>query len=219
MTAILFPSQPFDPGTIDGDFAHEREAAISHGFDTFLIDHTAVTEGAALDAVRRVRWEGFALYRGWMLTAPQYASLYQALDARNVRLVNTPEAYRFCHHLPESYAALEGVTPESVWLPVDGTPDYEAVLATAAKLGSGPIIVKDYVESQKHYWAEACFIPDVTDRASVERVVRRFVELQGSSLNGGLVFRRYVPLEIVGKHPDSGMPLAAEFRSFWLDGQ
>ncbi len=50
-------------------------------------------------------------------------------------------------------------------------------------------------------------------------MVRRFLELQGSELNGGLVFRSYLPLEVVGQHPESGMPLAAEFRSFWFDGK
>jgi hypothetical protein len=154
-----------------------------------------------------------------MLTASQYATLYEALDSRSVNLVNTSEDYRFCHHLPESYYALGTLTPESVWLPVDRIPNYHAVCETAARLGRGPAILKDFVKSQKHYWAEACFIPDVADRPNVERVARRFVELQGPDLNGGLVFRRYVPLKIVGEHPRSGMPLAAEFRTFWFDRQ
>ena len=33
------------------------------------------------------------------------------------------------------------------------------------------------------------------------------------------MFREYVPLKIVGYHPKSGLPLAAEFRTFWLDRQ
>jgi hypothetical protein len=77
--------------------------------------------------------------------------------------------------------------------------------------------VKDYVKSQKHYWTEACFIPDASDLEHVARVVARFLELQGDDLNVGLVFREYVPLRIVATHPKSGMPLAAEFRIFWLD--
>ena len=84
--------------------------------------------------------------------------------------------------------------------------------------GAAPIIVKDYVKSQKHAWREACFIPDASDRAGVERVVTRFVELQGDDLAEGLVFREYVPFERAGTHPRSGMPLAREFRLFFLDG-
>src|SRR5690606_12523657 len=85
--------------------------------------------------------------------------------------------------------------------------------------GAGAAVLKDYVKSQKHYWHEACYIPDVTDGGRVEAVARRFLELQGAELNGGLVFRSFVPLKLVGAHPQSGMPLAAEFRSFWLNGR
>jgi hypothetical protein len=84
-----------------------------------------------------------------------------------------------------------GHTPRSVWLELSGA----------------------------HYWDEACFIPAVSDRAAVERVVRRFLELQGDDLNEGLVFREFVPLAIVGVDPKSQLPLAAEIRSFWLDGE
>ena len=39
------------------------------------------------------------------------------------------------------------------------------------------------VESQKHAWEAACFIPSASDREEVERVVRRFLELR-ETLNG-----------------------------------
>jgi hypothetical protein len=42
-------------------------------------------------------------------------------------------------------------------------------------------------------------------------------ELTGSGLQGGLVFRELLELEHVGQHPRSGMPLAREWRVFWLD--
>ena len=85
--------------------------------------------------------------------------------------------------------------------------------------GSAPVVVKDYVKSRKHEWAEACFIPSASDRASVERVVRRFLELQGDDLSEGLVFREFVEFEPLGRHPRSEMPLTKEFRLFFLDGQ
>jgi hypothetical protein len=80
------------------------------------------------------------------------------------------------------------------------------------------VIVKDFVKSRKHEWAEACFIPSAADRAAVGRVVGRFLELQGDDLNEGLVFRQYVEFQPIGVHPKSGMPLTDEYRSFWLDG-
>jgi ATP-grasp domain, R2K clade family 3 len=75
------------------------------------------------------------------------------------------------------------------------------------------------VKSQKHYWQEACFIPSASDRAAVERVVRRFLELQGEDLAEGLVFREFVDFEPLAQHSRSGMPLTREYRIFILDGE
>lgn len=47
----------------------------------------------------------------------------------------------------------------------------------------------------------------------------RFIEVQGDSLVGGLVFREFVQLEALTRHSKSGMPLTKEFRVFFLDGR
>jgi len=88
-----------------------------------------------------------------------------------------------------------------------------------APFGDVPVIVKDYVKSQKHSWKEACFIPSARDAEVVGRVAGRFIELQGDGLAGGLVFRRFLELEPLTTHSKSGMPLTKEFRVFFLDGQ
>ncbi|HWZ93546.1 MAG TPA: ATP-grasp domain-containing protein [Polyangiaceae bacterium] len=220
MPVVLFPSQPFSPREIDADFEVEQLAAREAGLATALVDHTRIVEGAAAAAVARVpNDERVALYRGWMLKPDQYEAMHSALAARGTSLINSPQEYRTCHYLPESYSWIEGRTPRSVWIPVVGDVDFERVKAVLAPFGDRAIVVKDYVKSQKHYWADACFIPRATDLSAVERVVRRFLDLQGDDLNEGLVFREFLPLQIVGTHPKSGMPLAAEFRIFWLDGE
>ncbi len=86
-------------------------------------------------------------------------------------------------------------------------------------LGHRPVIIKDFVKSRKHEWADAFFIPSAADRDAVERVVGRFLELQGDDLNEGLVFREFVEFRPVGIHPKSGMPLTEEYRIFWMDAQ
>jgi len=220
MVLVLFPSEPFTPREIDPDFEGERVAARAAGFATGLLDHTRVVEGETAGAVGRVPENaGTAVYRGWMLTPSQYAATYAALAGRGTPLINSPEQYRTCHYLPESYRWIEGHTPRSVWLPLRGAIDFDEVMRLLVPFAEGPVVVKDFVKSQKHYWTEACFIPAANDRSAVERVVSRFVELQGQELAEGLVFREFVPLAIVGKHPKSDMPLAAEFRIFWLDGE
>jgi hypothetical protein len=100
---------------------------------------------------------------------------------------------------------------------VRGDIDPSSIASLLERFGDRPLVVKDYVKSQKHYWVDACFIPRASDISAVSRVVRRFLELQGEDLNEGLVFREYLPLKIIGTHPRSKMPLAAEFRIFWLD--
>jgi ATP-grasp domain, R2K clade family 3 len=74
------------------------------------------------------------------------------------------------------------------------------------------------VKSRKHPWASACYIHSAADSAAVERVVRRFLELQGDDLNEGLVFRAFVSLEPLAIHARSAMPLTKEWRIFLLDG-
>jgi len=217
---ILFPCDPLNPRQVEPDFEAERDAAKAAGLGTALVDHSRMLAGEAAAGVARVpEGAGAAIYRGWMLRPNQYEAMHAALVARGCALVNTVQQYRACHYLPEGYAWIEGRTPRSVWFPVDGVLRLEQLRDAVVPFGDSALIVKDYVKSQKHYWKEACFIPSASDLPAVERVVRRFLELQGDDLNEGLVIREYLPLKVVGIHPKSGMPLAAEFRIFWLDGE
>jgi hypothetical protein len=220
MMQVLFPNDPLEPQRVEPDFAIERAAAEAAGFATSLIDFELLTRGDVGAAVRRVSSDhASALYRGWMLTPARYEAFYQALQARGVSLTTSPAAYRTAHYLPDSYRWIEGHTAKSVWCEVKGEVDFARVHELIAPFGDGPLIVKDYVKSQKHYWREACFIPRASDRSAVERVVRRFLELQGPELAEGLVFRAFLPLKIAGTHPKSGMPLGAEVRIFWCEAE
>lgn len=195
---ILLPCEPFNRREVDPDFEPERQAAKAAGLETALIDHSRVLEGAAAAAVARTpEGAGLAVYRGWMLKPNQYEAMYVALLSRGIALINTSEQYRTCHYLPESYPWIDGHTPRSVWFRLDGTLDLERLKQSIAPFGDASLIVKDYVKSQKHYWQEACFIPSASDLDTVERVVRRFLKLQGDDFNEGLVLREFVPLKVV----------------------
>jgi ATP-grasp domain, R2K clade family 3 len=221
VAAFLFPSEPFSPRRVDPDFAREMAAVEGLGWPAGLVDLEALQDEQ--DADRAVRHAptnvGLTIYRGWMLTPTQYSDLYTALARRGTVLINRPDQYRHTHYLPESYPVIASYTPHTVWLPTSEVPDFDVVAALLAPFGDAPIVVKDYVKSRKHEWEEACYIPSASDRAAVERVVRRFLELQGTDLNEGLVFREYVPFHRLGAHPKSGMPLSEEYRTFVLDGE
>ena len=220
---LLFCCDPLNSRNPDPSFEREVAAAQRHGLDHALVDFEAlVNEQSPEGAVRRVPNQPtirLGVHRGWMLKPTVYGQLFDALKARGIRLVNDPAAYRHCHYLPESYSKIEQRTPRSVWLRFDGEPSFDEIMALLQEFGSAPIIVKDFVKSRKREWEEACFIPSAADRQAVERVVRRFLELQEDDLNEGLVFREFVEFEPLAKHSRSGMPLTKEFRLFFLDGK
>lgn len=217
---VLFCAHPLQRGAPDPVYAEEAAAATACGLSHALLRIEPLVERAdATLATRGVpaREPGPALYRGWMLAPDRYAALHAALASKGDLLLTSPDAYRHAHWLPESYDAIAQWTARSVWLP-ERELSVDRAVALARAFGRRPLLVKDYVKSRKHEWAEACFIPDATDAAAVARVVSRFLDLTGSELQGGLVLREFLKLETVGKHGRSGMPLAREWRVFWLDG-
>jgi hypothetical protein len=220
---LLFCSDPLNPHQPDEVYQAEAAAAQRLSIPFTLVDHDALThDNDPVKAVRRVPQQpepGLGIYRGWMLTPEKYRLIYEALEGKGVRLLNDPAAYRHCHYLPESYPIIEPYTPRSVWIKTMGEVSMDEIMELLRPFGSAPVVVKDYVKSRKHEWSEACFIPSASERASVERVVRHFLELQGDDLSEGLVFREFIEFEPLGRHPKSGMPLTKEFRLFFLDGQ
>lgn len=219
---IVFCEDPLTSSRPDSMYDAEVAACEALGLDYVVINFEALVDAKRPDkAVRHVtemEMPSVGIYRGWMLRPEFYQQLFAALNAKGITLINSPAAYKHTHHLPETYPVIKDFTPETVWLRVDGDVSVDAIMDLLAPFGSDAIILKDYVKSQKHYWQEACFIPSAADRQIVERVVKRFMELQGTGLNEGLVFRRFVELEPLTAHSKSGMPLTKEFRMFVLDG-
>jgi hypothetical protein len=221
---LIFCVDPLDNRQPDSAYESEVAAAEKLGIHYELISYEAlVYDNEPLKAVRRVtEYSGSepGIYRGWMLKPDQYKLLYEALSNRGITLINDPAAYTHCHYLPESYSLIQPYTPKSVWLDTDADSlNLDKIMRIIEVFGSGAVVVKDYVKSQKHDWNEAFYIPSASDQDAVERVVRRFIELQDNDLNKGLVFREFVALEPIGKHSKSGMPLTLEFRVFFLDGE
>ncbi|WP_426454189.1 ATP-grasp domain-containing protein [Paenibacillus sp. S-38] len=220
---ILFCADPMDSRTVDCEYAHEYEAAKRQGFEVDLISLQELLLGRGTAAVRRVadqEEEQQALYRGWMMKPEKYRLLDDVLRRKNIRLLTSPEAYRQGHYFPYSYDAVSDLTPRSIWVDAHelehGLDRVHERLQTFAEQGIRSLLIKDFVKSRKHEWEDACYIPDMMDRGQVERVLGNFISRQGEDLNGGVVFREFVLLEQAAVHPKSGMPLANEYRLFFL---
>jgi hypothetical protein len=153
-----------------------------------------------------------------MLWKDEYEACYNGLLRKGLQLINSPKQYLNCHYFPNSYPKIAAYTLRSIWFEVAEKVDFEE-LAQKIKVFEGkPVVVKDYVKSEKHYWEQACFIPCASDGEAVEQVTSKFLSLRGSFLNEGLVYREFVALELLTNHPRSGMPLAKEFRLFYVNG-
>ncbi|WP_051020210.1 ATP-grasp domain-containing protein [Nocardia araoensis] len=202
---LLVPADVLRPRRVDAHFAAEADAARAAGIEVAVVDHDALARaGGADEAVDRVRTGGAAVYRGWMLRSEQYAAFDRSLRQRDVTLRTNAEQYRRAHELPGWYSALAELTPRSVWTTGN---DRAAFDHACRELGTGPVVLRDYTKSMKHYWHEAAFIPDVADQDSAWRVATRFRELRGEDLTGGFVLRRFEHFR------------SAEVRTWWVDGK
>ena len=212
---VLFCVDPLTPRRVDAHFAAQAAMVRDLGGTVALIDHDALLTGDAPLAVRKVpRDVGPVWYRGWMIPSARYYDLAQALTARGTTLHVTPDRYRAAHELPGWYASFEAVTPQSVptaWKPGE-EPSQAQVAEWIAPLCSGSAIVKDYVKSRKHEWAEACFIPDAADIMHATKVIARMIELQDDTLQGGVVLRRFEDYEQADGR-------TVEARVWWVDGE
>ncbi|MEU6035427.1 ATP-grasp domain-containing protein [Actinomadura sp. NPDC047616] len=206
---VLFCVDPLHPRRVDPHFAREAAAVRDHYGEMALIDHDALRRGDVDAAIRAVPEDlGPAWYRGWMMTSPEYAALAAALKQRGTILLTHPEDYQRAHELPGWHDTFAGLTPHSVWRPVDPRGDPGDLAELVRPLSPGPAVVKDYVKSRKHEWEQACFVPDVRNLTQLRSVVAKMIALQDDFLAGGIVVREY-------ERFDGG----GEARVWWVDGE
>lgn len=214
---VIFCDSGFSPKEVDYMYADEFESAKENQISVSLISFEEVKKGNIESAIKRVKEseeKTIGVYRGWMLKPNQYQKFYDGLLQKNIELINNPTQYKLCHYLPESYELIKDYTPKSTFKSLNRKFDINEFKDELSVFGNKPIVIKDYVKSQKHYWKEACYIPDASNSEQVNSVVNKFIELQDVDFNEGLVFREFIDLEELTNHSASGMPLTKEFRIF-----
>ena len=216
---IIFCDSVFDHKLVEPDYNEEFIAAKKNGFDVAVFSFEKIEDnhiGEALKYIPKSDKTENAIYRGWMMKPKIYERLYNALLQKNLKLINSPKEYQHCHYLPDSYEIIKGKTPKSVWTK---SLNDNNIFTLISDFKNQPIILKDYVKSEKHSWKKACFIPDASDLDKVKSTINEFLKLRGSYLNEGLVFREFLELEFLTNHSKSGMPLTKEFRVFFFNNK
>lgn len=94
---VLFSSDPLEPLRVDDKFAAERMAFEAAGFSTSLCSDDVLI-GAMPPRVLPAG--AVVVYRGWMLTADQYACLSRSIVQRGASPLTSPAEYLTTHHLP-----------------------------------------------------------------------------------------------------------------------
>lgn len=219
---VIYCDSVFDNNLVEPDYENEIIASERNDFESFLISFEELQNENTEKALKFVKPSEKitnAIYRGWMLTTVLYKKLYEGLLTKNIKLVNSPEEYNHTHYLPNSYDKIKAITPKSNWIKLENSTELISILKLASEFENKPIIIKDYVKSEKHNWEDACFIPNASDSEKVKSVVEKFLELRGKSLNEGIVFRTFEELEFLTNHSQSGMPLTKEFRIFFANKQ
>ena len=214
LTAInfLFCNHPLYQHDVDADYQAEYQAAgLEHS--CALFSYEDLQQGKL--SLYGEKISGLTIYRGWMMHPEMYRRFYSLLEEQGIILINTPDEYEKYHLLPGWYNDFKTETPETVW---ESQGKLEAALQISKQL-EGSCIVKDYVNSRKHEWNDACFIENIGDKEDAARVIGNFIARQGIDLVGGTVLRKFEKLKKIGFHERSGMPLSEEYRVFIYAGR
>lgn len=218
---ILFCESPIQPNKVDEDFEDQFISAKENGFETLLFNFEDLTsaENPSI-ATKRIKPNdrlSKAIYRGWMLTPKQYSILYNDLLSKNYKLINTVEEYQNCHYLPDSLRFIEGRTPKTVFEKFENENSVDQLIEKSKVFGQKPVILKDYVKSEKHDWEKACFVENASNIDNLKQTINNLVQLRDKYLNEGIVVREFVELNDLTIHSKSGMPLTEEYRLFFCN--
>jgi hypothetical protein len=174
---FLYPSDPLRTKRPDEFYATELAAVRAAGFGTSVFSLEELRAGSFL-ASPPLPAETI-IYRGWMLSQPDYEMLIAAISRSGAQPFTDTAAYLSTHHLPNWYPAIEEFTPETRIFPT--TADLAAELHS---LDWPAYFIKDYVKSLKTSVGSLVSTPE--QAATVAAEMRRF----RGTIEGGFCVRR-----------------------------
>jgi len=192
---ILFPCCPGAPLNVDPHFKTEYNIADIMGIEILYYDHDKLVDDVKVKISqfkhKKVFEASNVIMRGWMLKVEEYAFLHHYMAEKKHNLINTPEQYKNCHWLPESYQHLKAFSPFTLYSP---TTDIEVLWCLVQRMGEKDFILKDYVKSEKgipHLFK----IKGNIKKFEFAKIIEEFVEERGKLFNEGVVIREFVDLK------------------------
>jgi glutathione synthase/RimK-type ligase-like ATP-grasp enzyme len=209
---ILLAESPhlLPPSSLRHDVVRSMEAARLTGWTVAEIPPDFSHSGDAEGALWHIPAQDKPIPTVWLGYIPdfeRYKAIFEAAQAKNLILLNTPEEHRTIQEFDLAYPHLEGLTPHSAT--VDSI---EAAVSAASQVGF-PIFVKGAVQSRKSRGWKACV---AEDEAELRELCSHLLDLQNRS-RGRVVLREVVALRHSRKAGD--FPMGREYRLFLLNGE
>jgi ATP-grasp domain, R2K clade family 3 len=180
---FLYPAVPFALGVVDDTFKLEAEAMREAGFSYSTLSIEDL-EAGNFKVCPRIPEDAIVVYRGWMLEAERYARLVAGIESVGAQAHTNLETYLSCHHLPNWYAKIADLTPETRVFAVDT--DLETELRA---LGWGAYFIKDFVKSLKTSIGSIISRPE-----DINALLDEMQKFRGQ-IEGGIVVRRLEPID------------------------
>lgn len=181
---ILFPADPFNPKLPDSEYAEEFDAAVVAGIDCSVFRQEVLEFEDKLKTYPALKAGVPVLYRGWMMTIPEYEILEAAVISAGAFLITSTSQYSKVHHLPNWYPVCEQFTPRTIF----AAEDSDFVKATEG-LDWSAYFVKDYVKSLTTSRGSVAKSPsDISEVVSLIKQYRGRIE-------GGICIREFEEFE------------------------
>lgn len=208
---VLYPCEYGNINKVDEDYKFEQMIAQKNGIITYLFNYDAFTSMGEklklnfgrIDKTNQIQ----AIYRGWMMKPEKYKEFYEELLIKhNIKLVNNPEEYENAHLFNKAFDKLMDYTPKIAIYYGNEEIDWDEVKDYFDKF-----MIKDFVKSVKE-WDFPEYFDYTHTNTQMEQYVKRFKELRGDLLTGGIILKEYVELDKTGGNTH-------EFRGFFYRGR
>lgn len=200
MVTYIFPADPLSGRTLRVDEHFEAEYAAASRVDSVgLIDLYSL--GDLIPTLRAPAMANSpAVYRGWMLSADDYAKLIQSLVARGYSMLNSLPGYLSAHSMENWLERFSGLTPST------------AIFDPSIMDASAAVLAGESISPEENYFLKGLSKsePDASRAEGPNELLERLAEL-GESFgeDAKIAVRNFVPLDST----------TAELRSWWLRGE